>query len=80
MKSTFKTKNYTGTACLAMLIAVVLFLVLYLGLIGGVITLLWNWLLVGLFQFPIISWAQGIGIALLLGIVGSFFKGQITSK
>lgn len=80
MKSTFKTKEYTGAACLAMLIAIALFLVLYLGLIGGVITLLWNWLLVSLFQAPVISWVQGIGIALLLGIVGGFFRGQIINK
>ena len=80
MKSTFKVKNPTWTACLGIALGVVLFLVLYLGLIGGVITLLWNWLLVSLFQFPVISWAQGIGIALLLGIVGGFFRGQTTNK
>ena len=79
MNRTFKVKNPTGKDCLAMLIAVILFLALWLGAVGGILALLWNWLAVGLFQAPVISWAQGMGIVLLLTIVGGFFRGQ-TSK
>jgi hypothetical protein len=80
MNRTFKVKNPTWKDCLAIFIAVVLLLILWVGLLGGIFTLLWNWVAVELFSAPVISWWQGVGLVLLLTIIGGFFKGQASSK
>lgn len=72
MKYNYKKDKFGPSFCLAWAIVIILVLGLYLGLVGGIITLLWNWLLVSLFNLPVISWAQGVGIAILLGLLGSF--------
>ena len=75
-----KYKDISWGGCLLLALLVVAFLIVYMIVIGGVLTLLWNWLLVELFSFPVITWIHGIGIAVLLAIVGGFFRATLTSK
>lgn len=71
MKYNYRKDKFGPGFCLAWAVAIILFLGLWLGLIGGIVTLLWNWLLVSLFNLPVISWAQGIGITFLLSLLGT---------
>lgn len=42
---------------------------------GAIIALLWNWVAVGLFNAPVISWAMAVGIDLLIQMIcGNFSK------
>ena len=41
---------------------------------GLVVMLLWNWVIVGLFGAPAISYLLGVGVGIVLGFVGMFFK------
>ncbi len=48
-------------------------------ILGNLITgwffmLLWNWLAVSLFNLPMISYLQGLGIAIVVFMISSFFK------
>lgn len=44
---------------------------------GWVLMLLWNWALVGIFPtIPILDFWKAWGLTLLLGFVGSFFRGN----
>jgi len=41
---------------------------------GWILQLLWNWIIVSLLHWPHISFWQAVGISLLLGFIGSFFR------
>lgn len=41
-----------------------------------ILMLLWNWVIVGLFSAPEISFWVAFGILCLLNIIGSFFRGK----
>ena len=42
---------------------------------GLIIMLLWNWVAVGLFSAPVISWAMAVGVDLLIQLIcGNFSK------
>lgn len=41
---------------------------------GFIFELLWNWVIVGVFHAPILSFWQSVGIVIFLSVVGSFFK------
>lgn len=47
---------------------------LALALRGLLIMLLWNWVIVGLFGAPVISYLLAVGVGMVLGFVGNFFK------
>ena len=79
MKYNYRKERPGVGFCLAWVIAIILFAGLYLAVIGGILTLLWNWLLVSLFNAPVISWIQGVGIAFLLGLLGMILgRGSVT--
>ena len=45
-----------------------------LALRGLLIMLLWNWVIVGLFGAPVISYLLAVGVGIVLDFVGGFFK------
>lgn len=47
---------------------------LALALRGLFVMLLWNWVIVGLFGTPAISYLLAVGVGIALGFVGCFFK------
>ena len=48
--------------------------------LAWIIQILWNWLLVDLFNFPQVGYWQAFGIMALLSIVGGFFKSSSSKK
>jgi hypothetical protein len=40
-------------------------------LTGWILMLLWNWLVPALFQGPVLTFWQGVGIVFLLSLIGS---------
>ena len=47
---------------------------------GWIIQLLWNWVIVSLFNVEPITFWLGVGIALVSFTVGGFFKSSTSSK
>ena len=47
---------------------------LALALRGLLVMLLWNWVIVGLFGAPAISYLLAVGAGITLGFIGCFFK------
>lgn len=45
-----------------------------LALRGLLVMLLWNWVIVGLFGAPALSYLLAVGVGIVLGFVGNFFK------
>lgn len=41
---------------------------------GLIFMLLWNWVAVGLFSAPVLTFWQSFGLCLLLSVIGRFFK------
>ncbi len=48
--------------------------ILALALRGLLVMLLWNWVIVGLFGAPAISYLLAVGVGIALGFIGGFFK------
>lgn len=48
--------------------------ILALALRGLLVMLLWNWVIVGLFGAPAISYLLAFGVGIVLDFVGGFFK------
>jgi len=62
-----------GVALLA-LIAVVS------GILGGIFMLLWNWVIVGIFGAPVLSFWQAWGLWIIISMVGGSFRCATSSK
>ena len=41
---------------------------------GLIVMLLWNWVIVGLFGAPAISYLLGVGVGIVFEFIGGFFK------
>lgn len=41
---------------------------------GWIFMLLWNWIAVGSFSAPVLTFWQSFGLCLLLSVIGGFFK------
>lgn len=49
-------------------------IILSLALRGLLVMLLWNWVVVGLFGAPAVSYLLAVGVGMVLGFIGNFFK------
>jgi hypothetical protein len=60
-----------------LVIAVILVVLVFLGIsafTGWIFMLLWNWIAVGIFGAPVISFLQAWGLWLLITLIGGAFK------
>ena len=58
------------------LVGAILLAVIFSAIETGILMLLWNWLAVGLFSAPEISFWVAFGILCLLNLIGSFFRSK----
>lgn len=45
-----------------------------LALRGLLVMLLWNWVIVGLFGAPTLSYLLAVGVGIVIGFIGNFFR------
>lgn len=58
------------------LVGAILLAVIFSAIETGILMLLWNWIAVGLFSAPEISFWAAFGILCLLNLIGSFFRSK----
>ena len=58
------------------LVSAILLAVIFSAIETGILMLLWNWIAVGLFSAPEISFWVAFGILCLLNLIGSFFRSK----
>jgi hypothetical protein len=78
MKYNFRKEKPGCGFWLGVVLLTLLFLALYLILIGGLITLAWNAAIVGAFNAKVISWTEGTAFAGLLFLIGLVLRSMRT--
>ena len=66
--------------CLGIVLATIAPVAVLNSVSAFILYLLWNWLLVSLFNAPVITYWQALGFIILLSVIGSFFKSSSSSS